>query len=278
MTTSTSVLRVFPAPVQRLPARDLYLALELRRRAEPARPFCVTNFVTSLDGRISLPSAPGEPPRGVPASISSPTDWRLFQELVAQADAVVVSGRYVRDVAARGAPPIVQLHEPGMYDLAAWRKSTGLPPTPDVVVVSASLDLDAAAIRQLGARASVVTTGLAPTARIDALQAQGIDVIPVGESLRIRGDLLASVLGDLGYGTVYAAAGPVTVHTLVEAGVLDLVCITTVARMLGGRSFATLLEGGPLHPPADLTPEAMYLDQFGPNGAAQLFTIYRTLR
>ena len=60
-----------------------------------------------LDGRISLPSArTGK--FSVPAAIRNARDWRLFQELAACADALVTSGRYVRDlphgVSARSFP------------------------------------------------------------------------------------------------------------------------------------------------------------------------------
>ncbi len=93
-----SVLRLFPGPTEQLPLHGLYLAHDLRRHTRDDRAFCFSNFVVSLDGRVSVSTSPEEEPSGVPASLMSTHDWRLFQELMAQSDTVLVSGRYVRDV------------------------------------------------------------------------------------------------------------------------------------------------------------------------------------
>ena len=103
--SGTSVLRLYPGPTERLSLRGLYLAQGLRNEIRHDRAYCFSNFVASLDGRVSLSSSPEEKPTGVPSSLSSKGDWRLFQELVAQSDAVLVSGRYVREVVAGRAEP-----------------------------------------------------------------------------------------------------------------------------------------------------------------------------
>ena len=127
MATSShhSVLRLLPGPTEEVPLRGLYLAQDLRSEVRDDRACCFSNFVVSLDGRISLSSTLEGSPSGVPRSLSSAGDWRLFQELVAQSDAVLVSGRYVREVASGHAQPLMQLDRPGMEDLAAWRGRLG---------------------------------------------------------------------------------------------------------------------------------------------------------
>ena len=48
-----------------------------------------------LDGRIALPAA-GRSSHQVPPAIANARDWRLFQELAAQADLLITSARYFR--------------------------------------------------------------------------------------------------------------------------------------------------------------------------------------
>lgn len=277
MATSSnpSLVRLLPAPTERVPLRGLYLAHDLRNEIQDDRAFCFSNFVVSLDGRASLSSSAGEPPTGVPPSLTSAGDWRLFQELVAQSDAVLVSGRYVREVAQGRAQPLVQLDRPGMDDLLAWRKTEDLPASPDVVVVSSSLDVDPAAAHRLGPRVSVVTGATGSPERAAVLRDAGIEVIAAGETGGVEGGRLAGVLADLGYRTVYVAAGPVLLRLLVASGVLDRLFVTTVNRLLGGQRFATLIEGEAFDPPAGLTLEALYLDTESHPHASQLFAVYR---
>jgi len=271
----TSLTRIYPAPAERVPLRGLYLEENLRGEARDGRAFCYSNFVMSLDGRISLSSSPEEKPSGVPASIANAGDWRLFQELVAQSDAILVSGRYVREVGWGAAEPLVQLDRPGMEDIVAWRASAGLPPSPNVVILSSSLDMDPAAAHRLGAGVVVVSGGTGQADKARQLRDAGIEVVDAGESGAVEGGRLANVLGDLGYRTVYAAAGPVVLHLLVGARVLDRLFVTTVNRLLGGERFATLIEGGAFNPPAGLRLKNLYLDTESHPDASQLFAVYR---
>jgi riboflavin biosynthesis pyrimidine reductase len=252
----------------------LYLAHELRSEIRDGRAFCFSNFVVSLDGRVSLSSSPEEPPTGVPPSLASSGYWRLFQELVAQSDAVLVSGRYVREVAAGKAEPLVQFDRPGMDDLPAWRRAAGLAGVPDVVVMSSSLDVDPTAAHRLGPRVSVLTGADAPSERAAQLRDAGIEVVVAGRRGGVEGPRLAGVLADLGYRMVYAAAGPVVLHLLVAAGILDRLFVTTVNRLLGGRRFASLIEGETFHPPTGLQIQALYLDAESHPHVSQLYAVY----
>jgi riboflavin biosynthesis pyrimidine reductase len=54
-----------------------------------------------------------------------------------------------------------------------------------------------------------------------------------------------------GYRTVYSAAGPQVLHTLVAARVLGRLYLTLALRLVGGADFDTLLHGGVLSPAAD---------------------------
>src|SRR5438309_2107204 len=89
--------RLYPAPPLRLSLTGLYLGHELRTRARPGEPYVYSNFIASLDGRISELD-PRSHRRVPPRAIRHPHDWQLYLELAAQADAVVVSGRRWREL------------------------------------------------------------------------------------------------------------------------------------------------------------------------------------
>ncbi len=276
--STVQLTQLVPSSRARVPLRGLYLDLLEGETPDDGRVFCFSNFVMSLDGRISISEAPAQRPQGVPSSLANPADWRLFQELVAQSDAVLVSGRYVREVAGGHAEPLVQLTAPGMSDLPQWRSSRELPPQPEVVIVSSSLDIDPAAARRLGERIVVITGRSGGSERRTALVEAGIEVRFAGDDEDVAGERLASVLAELGYRAVYAAAGPVVLRLLIAAGVLDRLFVTTVNRLLGGERFATLVEGHLFDAPVDVRLDAMYLDDESLETTSQTFAVYRITR
>src|SRR5689334_17075453 len=88
--------RLFPQPGDTRPLRGLYLSHDLRGRANTDQPYIYSNCVVSLDGRIAVADANGS--SGPPRSIAHDNDWRLYLELAAQADAVLTSGRRLREL------------------------------------------------------------------------------------------------------------------------------------------------------------------------------------
>src|SRR5690554_2573818 len=79
------------------PLAGLYRDATLPERGRTG-PWIYANFVTTLDGRISLVDESSST-EGVTASIGHSRDWRLFQELACRADVILSSGRYLRDLA-----------------------------------------------------------------------------------------------------------------------------------------------------------------------------------
>ena len=76
----------------------------------------------------------------VPKDTANERDWRLFQELAAQADLIISSGRYLRDWADGRAQEILQTDDPRFADLRQWRQDRGLSPQPDIAIISGSLN------------------------------------------------------------------------------------------------------------------------------------------
>jgi riboflavin biosynthesis pyrimidine reductase len=211
----------------------------------------------------------------VPPATANPRDWRLYQELAAQADVILSSGRYLREWAKGRAQEILQVDDPRLADLRAWRVQKGLPPQADIAVVSASLDFPIPPVLTAGGRKLVVVTAGRPDAeRLRELRETHLaEVIVAGEGV-VSGAEMVSGLAGLGYRAVYSAAGPRVLHLLVSGGALDRLYLTQVNRLLGGVSFASILEGGLLEPPFDMRLHSLYLDPQGGAVAGQLFGAY----
>lgn len=265
-----NLLQLYPVFKEDILLRGLYLQEE--ELIKKGRTIVYTNFITSLDGRIAVQN---DGRLGVPGEITNPRDWRLFQELAAQAEIVLTSGRYLRDYADGYAQEILTVHEnPEFADLVEWREKRGLAPFPDLAVISNSLDFAIPkALTEDGRRVIVVTTQDADPDRVRSLESQLGSVIISGEH-GVEGRDLKDALTGEGYRSVYSAAGPRIHHLLLEDRVLDHLYLTIASRVLGGDPFASLVEGPLLSPPADFELKKLYFDPSGLDGVGQLFFQY----
>ncbi|MCI0624468.1 MAG: dihydrofolate reductase family protein [Acidobacteria bacterium] len=272
----SELLRLFPIPVTAVPLKGLYLSHALRSQADSSPVFVYANFIASLDGRIAINSHTGA--LAIPQSIVNPRDWRLFQELAAQADVLLSSGQYVRQLANGTAQDLLPLGEEEQYeDLHARRRAQGLTPQPAVVIVSASLDLPFTDALLTTQRALFVATGLAAdTAKVQAIERRGITVLFAGTGQRVQGRSLIAALEQQGLKTIYSIAGSEVLATLLADHVLDRLYLTQVPRILGGASYATLVEGATLCPPADFELHSLYYEVPTQDHRGQLFGVYNS--
>jgi riboflavin biosynthesis pyrimidine reductase len=268
VTSMDQIIKLYPLPAAEIPLTGAYLAHNLRQYAEKTgASFVYANFVVSLDGRIAIPHPSG---RGlmVPKATANERDWRLFQELAAQADIIISSGRYLRDWAAGRAQEILQVDDPRFADLREWRADQGLPIQPDIAIISASLDFPIPPVITAGGRKVVVfTSGHPDLERVEEIESQAGQVI-------VAGELLVQTLVELGYRTIYSSAGPKILHLLTAGGMLDRLYLTYANRMLGGQPFSSVLEGPLLDPPVGLRIHSVYLDPHALAGLGQLFVAY----
>lgn len=270
-----NVLQLFPQPIRSLPLEGLYLAHDLRRQADAVgRPYVVANFVTSLDGRIAVPR-PNGAGLAVPKLLANPRDWRLFQELAVQADAIISTGRYLREYVQGRAQEILRVYDdPQFADLHDWRVQHGLAPYPDLAIVSASLQFPVPeALSHHGRRVVVYTTSRSSAERRRSLEQWGLEVVVAGE-VSVDGDRLLRAMADRGYRLIYSAAGPQILHMLLAANRLDRLYLTLVGRLLGGDPFSSIVEGPLLMPAAAMRLHTLYLDPAGLDGLGQLFLAY----
>lgn len=269
------VLRLFPPPCEALPLQGLYLAHKLHLRGTRSKPLLYTDFAASLDGRIALP----DPTRGIhriPKAVANKRDWRLFQELAAQADLVITSGRYFRDLAKGAAQSTLPLSDaPEHADLFRWRAAHGLSPQPAIAVLSASLDVPLPpSLRRQDRPLYVVTGTTADEKRVHALERQGMKILRAGQDARADGRLLMQALEDLGFRSVYSIAGPEVLHTLLAAQALDRLYLTLVHLLLGGAEFDPLVTGPELNPPANMQLTSLYYDAHAPAAAGQCLAVF----
>src|SRR4051812_8045368 len=119
------ILELYPQTGTTRALDGTYLAHDLHLLGTPAQPFVYANFASSLDGRIAVVEADtGE--SYVLEDLTSGHDWRLFQELQAQADCMVTHGGYLRALAARKFEDILQVGiANNTLDIGRWRQEHG---------------------------------------------------------------------------------------------------------------------------------------------------------
>jgi riboflavin biosynthesis pyrimidine reductase len=267
------LLRLYPGPPEACPLEGRFLAHDLRQRGGVGRPFVYSNFISSLDGRIAQPD-PVSGRRTVPPAIANARDWRLFMELVAQADVLLVSDRLLRAVAAGRHTALIDLEADGLEDLVQWRRQHGLVSQPVLAAVSRDLDLPAPDLAQRYTRdILVLTPDDAPAGRVAALERGGLEVVRAGPGPYLAADELVAALAERGLGHIYSLAGPRMLHTLAAGGKLDRLYLTVAQVLIGGTDFDTLLRGPVLDPARGLHPVEVYWDGAAPEGAGQLVEV-----
>ncbi|WP_353807204.1 pyrimidine reductase family protein [Agromyces sp. SYSU T00194] len=176
------------------------------------------NMISSLDGAAVLDGRSG--------GLGGEDDQQLMGVLRAVADVVLVAGGTLRHE-GYGALRLGPEH-------AAWRRSVGEPAHPRLAIVSSSLAFEASdpIFADAPARPVVLTHAGSPADRRAAL-AEVADVLVLGEDAV---DLPAAVaaLRRIGHGRVLCEGGPTLLGALVDAGLVDELCLTLGPVVAGG--------------------------------------------
>ncbi|WP_158675299.1 RibD family protein [Thiohalobacter thiocyanaticus] len=274
-----SIQQLYPRSEHDHALEGLYLNQRLHRRGQAGLPFVYTNFISSLDGRIGVGVA-GRDTHQVPPAIANPRDWRLFQELGAQADLLITSARYFREYALGQAQDTLPVGAGQKFDdLRRWRLDQGLAPQPDIAIISASLDIPAAALAAYPNRRLHLLTGAdADPGRVRALEQAGVETHYVGDGHQAEAGRAIDALAAAGYRSVYAIGGPHVLNTLLQAGRLDRLYLTFAGRILGGEDFSTFVYGSHLDPAPRLQLAQLHYDPLAPEGCGQLLGCYDLVR
>jgi len=216
-----------------------YLDLNLHQQAKAGDVFIYANYITSLDGRIALfDDVIGE--FAVPKSIANGQDWRLYQELAGQADVMLTSARYFRQLAEDKAQDLLPVGSGDKYaDIKLWREAQGLKAQPDVMVLSNSLDIPLKALEKVSGRHVMVLTASQDKSKIGSLEHVGVQVLQAGE---VTGVFIRQSLMDLQYRSAYMIAGPQVHSTLMLDGCVDELFLTTHFTLLGGTKVSGLVD------------------------------------
>lgn len=181
------------------------------------RPWVFANFVAGLDGAVAVDGRVGP--------LTSPADQHLFHHLRSFADVVLVGAGTVR---AEGYGPVRTdpLHERA-------RTERGQSPVAPVAVVTASLQLDRSKrlFTDAAARTIVICPGSADAQRRADLE-EVADVLVAGDDRVDLGDALRQLHAH-GARTVLCEGGPALLAELLEADLLDELCLT-LAPVTGG--------------------------------------------
>lgn len=204
-------------PAATAPADLGRIYLDAHRPPPPDRPWVLANFVVSPDGSVATGGRVG--------GLSSPADQQLFQLLRSAADVVLVGAGTVR---AEGYGP----HRP-TDEQRAWRIDAGLAPTATMAVISAGLRLDpeSALFTKAEARTVVIAPGRSDEAARRRV-AEVADVVVAGEEAVD----LAAALGEFrerGSRVVLCEGGPMLLGELLDAGLVDELCLTLAPILVG---------------------------------------------
>jgi len=183
------------------------------------RPFVRANFVSSADGAVTLAGRSG--------GLSDQADRDVFALQRAMADVILVGAGTARAEGYRGArmPP----------EHAELRRRLGLAPVPPIAVVTATcwLTSEHVLVADTEAPPIVITVESAPAEHRQALAGAGVPVLVAGED-RVDLKTVVRMLGERGLHRVLTEGGPQLFGELVEADLLDELCLTISPRLVGG--------------------------------------------
>ena len=178
------------------------------------------NFVSSADGAVTLGGRSG--------ALGGDTDRELMQVLRAMADVVLVGAGTVR---AEGYGGLKVDRED-----VEWRRGRGLDDQPALAVVSGGLHLDPAdtVFAEAVRRPVIVTTDAAAAADGGRFESVA-SVMACGEA---DVDLAAMLdaFARRGWTQVLCEGGPHLFGALLEADLVDEVCVTLAPRFVGGQA------------------------------------------
>ncbi|MEO9222780.1 MAG: pyrimidine reductase family protein [Mycobacteriaceae bacterium] len=210
------------------------------------QPWLRVNFVSSIDGAVSVDDRS--------AGLATPADHQVFALLRGLADVVLVGAGTARAEGYGGARSTAQLR--------TARGARGQRAVPPIAVVTASARLDPASPLFTATEVAplVFTTESAETGRRQRLRAAGAEVHLVGETTVDLQAVLA-VLAERDLLRVLCEGGPTLFGELIDANLVDDLCLTTAPWMVSGA--AGRISAGPSTAPRPMTLEHLLHDPDG---------------
>jgi len=225
--------RLHPDPAT-VDSAELLGNLGFAERAHDERPWVVTNFASTADGRATVDGRSG--------AIGDDGDMEVFRRLRTQVDALLIG---TRTLAIEHYGRAVRRPE-----LRAARAAIGLAPEPLVATVSRSgeLPLEIPLFQEPEARVVVFTTAQAPEPSC-AAQVTLVRLDPAELTLT---NALRRLRADHGVRSLLCEGGPTLMGALLHERLVDELFLTLAPQLAGGGSGPTISSGPPLDGPAAL--------------------------
>jgi riboflavin biosynthesis pyrimidine reductase len=194
------------------------------------------NMVASLDGAATVGGRSG--------GLSGRADQQVFAMLRALADVILVGAGTAR---VEGYRPVKPRTEGVRW---SWLRA-GRAPSPPIAVVTRRLDLDLESplitASPAHARTIVITTEAAPAERRAAVAATAELIVAGRESV----DIVAAVtaLAGRGHRRILTEGGPYLLTQIIDAGLLDDLCLTFSPVLAGPGADRIVADIGPLREP-----------------------------
>ncbi len=216
-----------------VPVEGLYLKLDLQELARRnGEKLIITNYITDINDVIATKDEEGE--FQVAKELKNPYDWRLFNELSAQADIIFTGKDYLQRINKLGerAENVLNQYDPGAgFDyLGNWRLNNGfLYRNPDIAILSRSLDFEIPeTIFNNRQRVFTVTTyDMEKSDKAKELREKGLNVIGSGDG-GVDGAVMINYFSDQGYKVMKNTTGPRVFDILLKANTIDIIFITQV--------------------------------------------------
>ncbi len=226
--------RLLPQAAE-LTADELVSELRPWELATAQRPHVAVNMVHTLDGRATVD--------GRTAPISSVADRQLFHALRTRVDAVMVGAGTLRVERYGRLVPDAERRE--------QRSRAGLQPDPLAIVVSGSLELpsDLPLLQDPDSRVVVIT---ASERSLDDVRAE-VQYLRFPDGGVDLAAALARLREDNRVRCVLCEGGPHLNASLLAAGLIDELFLTTFPRIAAGAGALSIMGDAPLGAPAALT-------------------------
>jgi riboflavin-specific deaminase-like protein len=225
--------RLHPDPAT-IDSAALLADLGFGARAHPERPWVVTNFATTADGRATVDGRSG--------AIGDDGDMEVFRRLRTQVDALLVG---TRTLAIEHYGRAVRRPE-----LRAAREALGLAPEPLVATVSRSgeLPLEIPLFAEPEARVVVFTTPGVP----EPACAAHVTLVRLDPAELTLTTALRRLRAEHGVRSLLCEGGPTLMGGLLHERLVDELFLTLAPQLAGGGDGPTISSGPALAGPAAL--------------------------